>query len=188
MAAKTLQQVLETHDKIVQGFEKHKKTLSRTRPTGSRLVVTQKRKMLAHIDQRLENAVKARGDAIKRHDAAIARIELSRKKLADEIAADEKKISDDDGGSGGGGVTRPTPADPAVTGPTRLTRPTRPAGGGTPVVRVRGIGEAFEKRLRKEKIRTAADLAAMDSAELADVLSISEKRAKDLVREAKKTK
>jgi predicted flap endonuclease-1-like 5' DNA nuclease len=178
MAAKTLQQVLETHDKIVQGFEKHRKTLSRTRPTGSRLVVKQKRTMLAHIDQRLENAVKARNDAIKRHDAAIARIELSRNKLADEIAADEKKLSEDDGGSGGGDVTRPT----------RPTRPTGPTGGGIPVVRVRGVGEAFEKRLRKEKIRTAGDLAAMDPVELADVLSISEKRAKDLVREAKKTK
>lgn len=181
MAAKTLQQVLEAHDKIVEDFEKHRKTLSRTRPTGNGLVVAQKRKMLARLDQRLENAVRARDDAIKRHDDAIARIELSRGALAEEIAADEKKLGGR-GNDGGGDSMRPT----QPTGPVATT-PTRPARPSPPILQVRGVGAQFGKRLQQKNIRTAGDLAAMDPLELAETLSISEKRARDLVREAKKT-
>jgi hypothetical protein len=195
MAVKTLQQVLETHDQIVQRFEQHRKTLSRARPAGSDLVVKQKRRLLANLDERLDNARAARAESIKRHDAEIARIELSRTKLAEEIAADEKNL----GGSGGGPTpvrptpepTRPTPVRPTPVRPTPVrptpTRPTRPTGGA-PVDRVKGIGKVFGSRLERESIRTAGDLAAADPAKVAKALSISESRAQELVRAASKVK
>lgn len=179
MAAKTLKQVLETHDQIVQGFVKYKKTLGRTRPTGSELVVKQKRVMLAALDERLENAKTARDDALKRHDAGIERIELSRKKLSDEIATDEEKLGggkgtgrDGRGGRGGG------PQRSAVT----------PRAVATPIERVKGIGKEFGSRLEQKNIRSAHELAAMDPEEVADILSISESRAAALVSAAKKLK
>ena len=174
MAIKTLQQVLETHDQIVQRFQKHKKTLSKARPAGNDLVVKQKRRMLANLDERLDNAKMARAESIKRHDAEIARIELSRKKLAEEIAADEKYL---------GGAIR-TGGDGSSPTPTRPTRPT----GGVPVEGVKGIGKKYGSRLERKSIRTVDDLAAADPAKVAEVLSISENKAKELVRAARKVK
>lgn len=152
MAIRTLQQVLETHNQIVQRFQKHKKTLSKARPAGSDLVVKQKRRLLANLDERLDDAKRARAESIKRHDAEIARIELNRKKLAEEIAADEKNL------------------------------------GGAPVKRVKGIGREYGSRLERNSIRSAGDLAAANPAQVAEVLSISESKAKELVSAARKVK
>lgn len=182
MAIKTLQQVLETHEEIVHRFAQHKKTLDKRRPAGNLIVIRQKRALLTHLDERLDNARKTRAESLAQHDAAIARIELSQTTLREEIEADEKHL----GGDGGLTPTRPTPTGPIRPGPDVDKPIVGSPIAGTPVLRVKGVGKEIGARLEAKNIHTASELAAMDAGEVASALSISRNRASSLIREAKK--
>jgi hypothetical protein len=66
-------------------------------------------------------------------------------------------------------------------------RPVRQPRGGRarPLTEVRGVGEAFARRLRAAGIRDAAALAAADVARVAEVLGVSPVRARDIVESAR---
>ena len=139
-----------------------------------------KTRLLESIDGRLANAKTARQATLARHDGRIAALEDRSKRLRAEIEADKQNMKR----RGRGGKR---PSIPGLARPGRGRAPVQ--GPKKPsVTDIKGVGDAYRRRLEAEGIRTAADLAKTKPGALAEALSISEARAKALVAAAKKVK
>lgn len=169
MAAKTLKQILDAHAEVVQEFKKQVKAAESPRPAGRDLVIREKQRYLARLEDRLAAARKTRAAELTRLDAEIARLEERIKLLEAEIETDKKNI---------GRITRSP----------RRRAPRGKPGRGPTVGKIKGVGKVLRARLEQQDIRSAADVAAMKPAALAEILEISKKRARTIVNEAKKVK
>jgi predicted flap endonuclease-1-like 5' DNA nuclease len=181
MAAKTLQTILGRHAEVIADFRRQLAAVQRPEGPATDAAVRQKERLLASLEERAGAAKEAREATVARLDASIAGLEKRAARLKAEIEEDRRALDPR------GRPPMPTPPigrTPVVTPPARP-----PLGPVTPsLTAITGVGKVFEERLQAQGIRSAAEVAKMKPAQLAEALSISEGRAKALVDAAKKVK
>lgn len=168
MANKAIAQVLKMHDEVVKSIEAQLESAGKPKPVNRSIYLQQKEKRLGLMHARLVQAKKNKEVVIARVDREIAALNEQIKRFEEEIKADRKNLKD-----------RPVPVDP-VPGPG--PRPVDPH----PLRKIRGIGEAFEKRLKENGISKVSQVARMDKARLAAILGVSEVRAAEFIKAAKR--
>ena len=164
MANRTIAQVLKMHDEVVKSIEAQLESAGKPKPVNHDFFLKQKEERLEAMQARLGEAKKDKQAVIERIDDQIAGLNKRIESFAKEIKADRKNLKD-----------RPVPVDPTPIGrPDRLS-----------VRRIRGIGVESERRLREHGITKASEVARMDRARLAEILGISEVRAREFIAAAK---
>ncbi len=160
MANKTIAQVLKMHDEVVKSIEAQLESAGKPKPVSQELFLKQKEKRLGLMQARLVQSRKNKEVVIARVDREIMALNEQIKRFEKEIKADRKNLKD-----------RPVPVDPVDSHPLR---------------RIRGIGEASEKRLKENGITKVSQVARMDKARLAAILGVSEVRASEFIKAAKR--
>jgi predicted flap endonuclease-1-like 5' DNA nuclease len=165
MANRTIAEVLKTHDEVVKSIESLLESAGKPKPVSREIFVKQKEAKLTSMKKRLIAAKKDR-------EAMIARMDREIELLNKRIGKFEKEIEND----------RNNLDDPVVpVTPVPVDRPARPT-----IRRIRGIGPANEEKLRAHGITKVSQVARMDKARLAEILGISEVRAVEFIKAAKR--
>lgn len=173
MANRTIADVLKIHDEFVKSIEKQLDESRKPRPVNRNFILRQKEDRLTAMRGRLASAEQEKQALIDRVDREIAGLQKRIERFQKEIEADRKNLE------------RRDPVTPEPVTPEPVTpEPRRP--GRVSVREIRGIGEASEARLRAKGITEAGQIARMNKSELAEILGVSEERAAEFIREAKR--
>ena len=165
MANRTIAQVLKMHDEVVKSIEAQLDAAGKPKPVTHNFFLKQKEERLAAMRARLGDAKKDKQAVIEGIDNQITFLNKQIESFAKEIEADRRNLKD-----------RPVPVDP-----TPVPRPDRLS-----VRRISGIGEVSEVRLKEHGITKASEVARMDKARLAEILGVSELRAAEFIKAAKR--
>jgi predicted flap endonuclease-1-like 5' DNA nuclease len=167
MANRTIAEVLKMHGEVVKSIEAQFEAPGKPKPVSHNFFLKQKEQRLTSMQARLTQAKADREAVLERIDRQIEGLSKKISLFEKEIEADRKNLKD-----------RPVPVDPD---PGPVVRPERDS-----LRRIRGVGEATEKRLKENGITRASQVARMDKARLAAILGISETRAVEFIKEAKR--
>jgi predicted flap endonuclease-1-like 5' DNA nuclease len=167
MTARTIAEVLKTHETVVQAIKEQIGSAAKPKPVKRDYAVKQKEHRLKGLQGRLVGANKDKQALVARIDKEIAVLNQQIKGIEEEIKVDKKQVQD----------------PPAPVGPDRRERP-----GRSSVHKIRGVGDVMAARLKEHGITEASQVARMNQAKLAEILSISEEHAAKLIVEAKRVR
>lgn len=167
MAGTTLTQMIDRQTEILKQVQAQASAARKTRIATGEDLIRGKQQMLQALQDRLQRKQDAREAARKQLDIEISGLEAKTKSLETEIKRDREQI-----------------AQAAKRG-----RKKGDVGGGKSIATltgIKGIGKVAQGRLREHGINDVVGVARARPAELAEILGISEKRARDVIAAAKK--
>jgi tellurite resistance protein len=187
MATKTtLQGILGRHTEVVEEFRRRLAEVQSERGVPSDTIVREKTRLLAAVEGQIEDARRTRDATVARLDARLTGLDQRAQALKAEIESDRAALDPRGGGKARPGV--PGLGRPSAGGRPQAGKAAAKPGKAPSVSAIKGVGKAYGDRLEAAGVRTAAQVAKMKPAKVAEALGISEERAEAMVAAARKVK